>query len=47
MQALALSHFPAINATLNGTAAILLVTAKRLIDRRQRSLAFVVARYVV
>ena len=35
MQATTLSYFPAINATLNGTAAVLLVTAKRLIDRRQ------------
>ncbi len=33
MQASALSYFPAINATLNGTAAVLLVTAKRLIDK--------------
>ena len=35
MQAATLSYFPAINATLNGTAAVLLVTAKRFIDRRQ------------
>ena len=35
MQATTLSYFPAINATLNGTAALLLVTAKRFIDRRQ------------
>lgn len=35
MQAQALSYFPAINATLNGTAAILLVTAKRFIDHRK------------
>jgi uncharacterized membrane protein YozB (DUF420 family) len=35
MQAQTLSYFPAINATLNGTAAVLLVTAKRFIDRRQ------------
>jgi putative membrane protein len=34
-QATMLSHFPAIDATLNGTAAVLLVTAKRFIDRRQ------------
>ena len=33
MQALALSYFPAINATLNGTAAVLLVTARRFISR--------------
>jgi uncharacterized membrane protein YozB (DUF420 family) len=35
MQAQTLSHFPAIDATLNGTAAILLVTARRFIARRQ------------
>lgn len=35
MQTQTLSYFPAINATLNGTAAVLLVTAKRLIGRRQ------------
>src|SRR6266536_5941775 len=35
MQASTLAHFPAINAMLNGTAAVLLVTAKRFIDRRQ------------
>jgi putative membrane protein len=31
----ALSHLPAVNAALNGTAAVLLVTAKHFIDRRQ------------
>jgi len=35
MQAPSLSYFPAINATLNGAAAVLLVTAKRFIDRRR------------
>jgi putative membrane protein len=35
MQAETLSHFPAINATLNGTAAVLLVTAKRFIGQRR------------
>jgi putative membrane protein len=35
MQESALAHFPAINATLNGTAAVLLVTAKRFIDQRR------------
>ena len=35
MQATTLAHFPAINATLNATAAVLLVIAKRFIDRRQ------------
>ena len=35
MQASTLSHFPAINATLNGTAAVLLVSARRFIGRRQ------------
>jgi putative membrane protein len=35
MQASTLSYFPAINATLNGTAAVLLVTAKRFINRRR------------
>jgi uncharacterized membrane protein YozB (DUF420 family) len=33
MQASALSIFPAVNATLNGTAAVLLVTARRFIAR--------------
>lgn len=31
----ALSYFPAINATLNGTAAVLLVTGHSLIGRRR------------
>lgn len=35
MQVPSLSYFPAINATLNGTAAVLLVTAKRLIHQRR------------
>jgi uncharacterized membrane protein YozB (DUF420 family) len=35
MQASTLSYFPAINATLNGAAAFLLVTARSLIGRRQ------------
>ena len=35
MQAQTLSYFPAINATLNGIAALLLVTGKRLIGHRQ------------
>ncbi len=35
MQTQTLSYFPAINATLNGTAAVLLVTAKGFIGRRQ------------
>ena len=35
MQATTLAHFPAINATLNGMAAVLLVIGKRFIDRRQ------------
>jgi uncharacterized membrane protein YozB (DUF420 family) len=34
MQAQALSYFPAINATLNAAAAVLLVTAKRFIGNR-------------
>lgn len=33
MQALTLSNFPAIDATLNATAAVLLVTARRFIVR--------------
>jgi uncharacterized membrane protein YozB (DUF420 family) len=33
MQMQTLAHFPAINATLNGTAAVLLVTAKRFIGQ--------------
>src|ERR1700692_1329769 len=35
MQTTTLSYFPAINATLNGTAAVLLVSARRLIARGQ------------
>ena len=35
MQVPTLSCFPAINATLNGTAALLLLTAKRFIGRGQ------------
>ena len=35
MQASMLSYFPAINATLNGTAALLLLTGKRFIDNRR------------
>jgi len=35
MQEATLAHFPAINATLNGTAAVLLVTARRFIARRR------------
>jgi len=35
MEPSTLAHFPAINAALNGTAAVLLVTAKRFIDRRR------------
>jgi uncharacterized membrane protein YozB (DUF420 family) len=33
MQMQTLAHFPAINATLNGTAAVLLITAKRFIGQ--------------
>jgi uncharacterized membrane protein YozB (DUF420 family) len=35
LQAETLSYFPAINATLNGTAAVLLVTARRFIRQRR------------
>jgi uncharacterized membrane protein YozB (DUF420 family) len=35
MQTTTLAYFPAIDATLNGTAAVLLLTAKRFIDHRQ------------
>jgi uncharacterized membrane protein YozB (DUF420 family) len=35
MQAQSLSYFPAINATLNGVSAVLLVTGKRLIGNRK------------
>ena len=35
MQATTLSYFPAINATLNGTAAVLLVTARKLIGQHR------------
>ena len=35
MEPSTLAHLPAINATLNGTAAVLLVTAKRFIDHRR------------
>ncbi|PSH05771.1 MAG: DUF420 domain-containing protein [Acidobacteria bacterium] len=32
---LTLSYFPAVNATLNGAAAVLLVTARQFINRRK------------
>jgi uncharacterized membrane protein YozB (DUF420 family) len=35
MQATTLSYFPAINATLNGAAAVLLVSARRMIGRHR------------
>jgi putative membrane protein len=35
MQAAALSYFPAINATLNGTAGVLLLLGRRMISQRR------------